>query len=316
MGRKVYITSDMCIDEKLIDLAEHNSEVVLLWPWLLMAFDDWGRAEANPKRLKAKLFPMFSVTVELIDTALRLFHDAGLLQLYSDGNKQYMAIEKNKWFKYQTHIRRSKREKDDSRIPAPPNDDVDKRAQMREGARICIPSPSPSPSPSKDQKIFLANCGLTEGSEDKPQKDENTFDFPDEYWEMVDTVDDIPEDQQLSQLVKQYNQKYPEQYKQYGAAGSVKARKVFAEALKQGILASQVLKEILFDMPDEEPKPWDITDGLINSKGLLQTRAQMHYEMARQLEREVSYYGQRDPPEHRRGDSITGNDIVSSGHSP
>lgn len=151
MGRKVFITSDMSIDERLIEVAEQNSNAAILWPWFLTAFDDWGRAEASPKRLKAKIFPLFpSVTIELIEESLRLFSEAGIVRVYTVGGKTYMAIDHDKWFKYQTHIRRSKRDNDESRIPAPPIEDSRECAQIREDERKCEPSPSPTPSPSID----------------------------------------------------------------------------------------------------------------------------------------------------------------------
>src|SRR5690606_19494742 len=82
---------------------------------------------------------------------LQLYQKYGLLKLYEVDGKQYMAVDQEKWFKYQTHIRKEKREKDGSKYPAPED-----CAQVRAGARDsanqradrsnCIPSPSPSPS--------------------------------------------------------------------------------------------------------------------------------------------------------------------------
>jgi hypothetical protein len=157
MGRKVYVSSDMSIDERLVEVAEADSQCALLWPWLLTAFDDWGRAEANAKRLKAQVFPMLDVvTPELVERALELFSNAGLITLYEVDGKRYMAVPADKWFKYQTHIRKEKRETDNSRYPAPPSevshDDAQVRAGARDDAQIAvnrIPSPSPSLSPSK-----------------------------------------------------------------------------------------------------------------------------------------------------------------------
>lgn len=167
MGRKVYITSEMSVDERLIVVAEKDPQAALLWPWLLTVFDDWGRAEANSRRLKAQVFPVNDmVTPELIDKALRLYHEAGLLILYEVQGKAYMAIPQEKWFKYQTHIRKEKRLKDESRYPAPPEINNEGSAQMRDDARndaqgsederICTPSPSPSPSLSPSPSPSLS----------------------------------------------------------------------------------------------------------------------------------------------------------------
>ena len=155
MGRKVYVTSDMSNDEKLIEIAELSSEVAVLWPWFLTALDDWARAEANPRKLKAKTFPMFPhVTVELVEEALRLYSDAELIILYTVNGKQYMAIPSlQTWYKWQTHIKKYKREKDESRIPPPPNHGARECAEVREGARDISLTTLPPYHPTTLQKI-------------------------------------------------------------------------------------------------------------------------------------------------------------------
>jgi hypothetical protein len=135
----------MSIDDRLSLVAEKKPLAALIWPWILTAFDDWGRAETSARQLKNKVFPAISmVTAKDIEEALVLYGQVGLITLYEVEGKRYMCIEPLKWFKYQTHIRMSKREKDDSRIPAPRT-----CAQPRADARICTPSPSPSPSLSQ-----------------------------------------------------------------------------------------------------------------------------------------------------------------------
>ena len=151
MARKVFVSSDMAHDERLIEVAETLPEAALLWPWFVTYFDDWGRAEAHPKRIKAQLFPMNSlVTPELIEKTLRAYADVGLVILYEIDGKAYMAVPPEKWWKYQTHIHKSKRENDQSRYPAPPSaDSLDSSrssAESRGDARVFVPSPSPSPS--------------------------------------------------------------------------------------------------------------------------------------------------------------------------
>ena len=154
MGRKVYISSDMSTDDRLMEAADHAPMAPILWPWLLTAFDDWGRAEAVPRTIKAKVFPSFdAVTTEHVEGALNALASAGLIMLYEIGHKQYMAIPPEKWFRYQTQIPRCKRERDSSRIPAPdhskndhPSDIARDRADPSDIARDLVPSPSPSPS--------------------------------------------------------------------------------------------------------------------------------------------------------------------------
>jgi hypothetical protein len=156
MSRKVFISSDMSVDERIYEVSIVDPQAALIWPWILTTFDDWGRAIANPMRIKASTFPSITtVTPELISEALTLYAQAGLVIPYEVCGKQYMYIQPDKWFKWQSHIPGFKRVTDKSRIPAPP---VDDNAQLSANARDCTdssanaldstPSPTPSPSPT------------------------------------------------------------------------------------------------------------------------------------------------------------------------
>ena len=147
VARKVYVSSDISIDESLSEIAETAPLEALLWPWLLTAFDDWGRAEASPRRLKAKVFPGNSlVTVEVIDHALQRFAEVGLIRLYEVQGKAYMAIpDIEKWYKYQTHIRRERRPGKDkmaSSLPGPNELEIN--------------------SPHRDSRGYAGACGSPE----------------------------------------------------------------------------------------------------------------------------------------------------------
>lgn len=168
MSRKIFVTDDMGLDEALIDIAATNPEAAMLWPWLLPYFDDWGRADASPRRIKGKIFPLFEhITPAAIEAALKHFADAKIITLYEVDGARYMCIDPVKWFAYQTHIHREKRITDGSRIPAcslftplntanaretdsPP---AQSRAIPRDSAQSrASPSPSPSPSPSQTRE--------------------------------------------------------------------------------------------------------------------------------------------------------------------
>jgi len=157
--RKIYIADTACTDEGLMEVADENPTAALLWPWLLLSLDDWGRGTAGARQLRARLFPENpAVTVELIDEALELYAAAGLLELYEVDGRRFVAVEHSKWFKYQTHIRSEKRQNDRSRYPAPPVSDARTCAHSREDARSscgCCASPSPSPSPSPSEEPLL-----------------------------------------------------------------------------------------------------------------------------------------------------------------
>jgi len=171
MPRKVFISSDMAIDEGLYDVSQENSLATLLWPWMISYFDDWGRALLSPKRIKSQLFPnVGNVTVEDIEESIRVYAEHGLVECYADESHEYMAIPSNKWFHWQTHIRKEKRVNDNSKYPPCPSDT--NNAQVRDDARERaqkvknqsskseihtndIPTPTPSPTPSKDCEVVV-----------------------------------------------------------------------------------------------------------------------------------------------------------------
>jgi phage replication O-like protein O len=140
----------------------------------------------------------------------------------------------------------------------------------------------------QERKIFKDNIKEIKEEQSKDEEDPTKFNFPEPYWSMVDEINNLPQNKQLDMLVKQYGLKYPGQRKAFGTGGVVAARRNFLDAIKLDIQPSEVLKEILFEVLDEdqkEPSPWDVTNGMISARGLEQTRAQMYYEMANQLER-------------------------------
>lgn len=191
MSRKRFITSDISSDERLADVVEESATAALMWPWLLLEFDDWGRAEANPGRIKLTRFPAFPFSVADVREAISLYDKHGVIHVYEVDGKPYMAVRPSRWIKYQTYLSGTKRATQASTFPPPPFDcwgsevnDLDvfltkpaEREQkqrlieqqncpqtsadvcghQRTSAAICgqsalsVPSPSPSPSPSTDQ---------------------------------------------------------------------------------------------------------------------------------------------------------------------
>lgn len=68
----------------------------VFWTRLLVAVDDWGRCEAHPKLLRAKIFPLRLDAVREADVS-RLIAEcekAGLVRLYSDNGKEYLQMFK------------------------------------------------------------------------------------------------------------------------------------------------------------------------------------------------------------------------------
>lgn len=136
MSRKVYVSSDISLDETLAEVADVEPMAALLWPWLLVHLDDWGRGSASIRRLKAQMFPLNrAVTEKVIERALGLYADRRLIALYEVGEHRYLAVNPDKWWKYQTHIHKSKRDIEGSAFPAPPEDAfAENRGESRDSA--------------------------------------------------------------------------------------------------------------------------------------------------------------------------------------
>lgn len=148
MARKVFISSDMSVDESIGEISEASPISALMWPWMLTAFDDWGRSPATPRRLKSSIFQVIDmVTTEMIEEALGHYHKKGLIILYEVEGKPYMCIPEDKWYKYQTHMNRKNRrpgkDKMQSDFPSPQEPPWGLAGDS--GApRFPVPSPSPS----------------------------------------------------------------------------------------------------------------------------------------------------------------------------
>jgi len=159
MARKRFVTSEISADRKIAKLAEKNPVAAALWPWFITALDDWGRMGADPVEVKLTLFPAFPYTSDDIDEFIKLYHEFGIAYHYEVDGKSYLAVDPEKWLKYQTYIRKDKLEKQNSKIPEPVdapwqaknknNDNLaTKNVAKQQLATKNVLSPSPSPSPS------------------------------------------------------------------------------------------------------------------------------------------------------------------------
>jgi hypothetical protein len=120
--RKIYISDGMGYDERLLELSSgaDGARIVLLWPWVLLSLDDWGRGSGNPAIVKAKVAPAFdALTREDFASALRAFVRVGLLMSYVVDGSTYICVDSATWWRYQTHIPRERRDSSGSRFPAP-----------------------------------------------------------------------------------------------------------------------------------------------------------------------------------------------------
>lgn len=160
MARKRFITSDMGKDEDIVDIAEINSILALMWPWFITAFDDWGRLEITSfKQVKLDVFKAIPLDTKLIEDAINAFISSKLVHMYEIGKRRYIAIEPCKFYKYQTYIRDKKRVEDNSNIPGPVNAPWVNCTHCRADARRYVPSPSLPPSIHDDDEEMRARIG-------------------------------------------------------------------------------------------------------------------------------------------------------------
>ena len=182
MARKRFITSDISVDERIARVAVENPTGALMWPWLLLNLDDWGRGTANPLRIKLGVFPAFPFTTEEISKAVDSFVQVGLVHKYEVDEEEYIAVKPKSWIKYQTYLNGTKRNTNGSRLPEPVNPPWDnneneamrqKMTRMSADKQECqlttadvsrqtgmaVPSPSPSPSPSQEieESIYVGH---------------------------------------------------------------------------------------------------------------------------------------------------------------
>ena len=114
---------------------------------LIVSCDDFGRMDARPAILKAKLFPLRDrMTLKDIGDALQALADIGCVDLYEVGGKPYLCLPS--WKVHQT-IRNKK-----SRYPAPEDGEPafeDNCEQLQSIASKCARNPIQSESESKSE---------------------------------------------------------------------------------------------------------------------------------------------------------------------
>lgn len=178
--KKVFISNEMGVDDRLLEVYDRSPEASLFFPWLIAACDDWGRLSGNARVVKAQTVPVFDAfTPEIIENFLAIYEATGLIYRYLSEGRPFLCLRPKAWWRYQNHIPREKRLRDLSKIPPPPvqhwNSTIsvsqDEAADLeqetpvnfansgeiqREEQENCSslsPSPSPSPSPSLSTSV-------------------------------------------------------------------------------------------------------------------------------------------------------------------
>jgi len=170
MSRHRYISTDMGGDEKVEALATKGGPfAALLYTLLIPHLDDWGRMDGRVREIKHKVVPGIPSTAQDIDAALTAMHEVGLLVRYEVGKHPYIAVDQERFWRHQTYLKKDRREKDESKIPAPSDPsaiiaeiahiaEIAEIAHSAPGAEIAekvalSPFPSPSSSPSSPPSV-------------------------------------------------------------------------------------------------------------------------------------------------------------------
>ncbi len=147
MARKRFVTSNISVDRNVAKLAAEDPVAAALWPWFITAFDDWGRMSADPVEVKLTVFPAFPYTYDDISKTIQLYHQYGLAFYYEVENKPYLAVNPEKWYKYQTYIQRKRKEAQKPNHPEPLNAPWVDKPQEKE----------PSPSETVKEQSITTN---------------------------------------------------------------------------------------------------------------------------------------------------------------
>lgn len=147
------------IESETVNKVGWQAEVV--WTRLLVVVDDWGRCEASPRLLRAKIFPLKLELVRESDLQrwISECETAGLVRLYEVQGKQYLQMMK--WEKG----RATK-----SKWPDPPEEIMKICFQLQAAVRGCtqtktfpptptpVPTPTPIPIPTHDSDGRARDC--------------------------------------------------------------------------------------------------------------------------------------------------------------
>ncbi len=140
------LKESICISDT-VDKLDCFSEVFFYR--LIVNVDDYGRMDARPAILRARLFPLKSVSDRKIADTLAALQAAGCVELYEVRGAPYLYLPS--WDRHQTI--RAKR----SKFPAPPSASM--CTQMHADARRCSRNPSQSESVSESESEPAAGDG-------------------------------------------------------------------------------------------------------------------------------------------------------------
>ena len=141
------LKESICISDT-VDKLDWFSEVFFYR--LIVNVDDYGRMDARPAILRARLFPLKSISDRKIADTLQTLSEAGCVELYEVGGSPYLCLPS--WDRHQTI--RAKR----SKFPAPPS--ASNCKQMHADACRCSRNPIQSESESESVSESEPPTGL------------------------------------------------------------------------------------------------------------------------------------------------------------
>lgn len=125
---------------------------------LIVCCDDYGRMDARPAILKARLFPLKNVTDKQVESALSTLQAIGMIHVYKCDGKPYLQLLT--WEKHQ-RLRNSKK-----KYPAP--EDADSCGELRRVAASCGLTRAGAESQSQSQSQYESESNTNDCAEQAP----------------------------------------------------------------------------------------------------------------------------------------------------
>ena len=150
------IKESICTSENIDQLSAFQETMFYR---LIVTCDDYGRMDARPKILAARLFPLKDIRVTQIEDALRALTSAELVTLYTVDGKPFLQM--NTWNKHQ-RVR-------DSKEKYPGIEFAASRGESPQVAASCGLNPiqsNPNPNPNPNPKCTRAQVRFTTPSVD------------------------------------------------------------------------------------------------------------------------------------------------------
>lgn len=120
---------------------------------LIVNCDDYGRMDARPAILKARLFPLKSITEKQINVVLQSLRSAGMIDLYTVDGRSFLQIRT--WEQHQTiRAKKSKFPKPEQRLQTSEINCM----QMQADVSVIQSNPNTNPNTLSDESVTPAHA--------------------------------------------------------------------------------------------------------------------------------------------------------------